>query len=109
MRKKILARGKGKDDLRTVLHTVWDFGVAMLPLRGKGAFHGAYWRYEGRSAIVLKQTSKHEARWTFDLLHEVFHAVQRPEEEMSGLVEAEATSDVGSLMRRLRPASLRET
>ena len=92
MRKRILARGEGRDDLRTVLHMVWDLGVVVLPLRGKGTFHGACWRYEGRNAIVLKQTSKHEARWTFDLLHELFHAAQRPEEKTFELVEAEATS-----------------
>ena len=92
MRKKILARGQGKDDLRTVLHTVWDLGVVVLPLRGKGTFHGACWRYEGRNAIVLKQKSKHEARWTFDLLHELFHAAQWPEEKTFEVVEAEATS-----------------
>ena len=92
MRKRILAKGDGKDDLRTVLHTVWDLGVVVLPLRGKGTFHGACWRYEGRNAIVLKQTSKHEARWTFDLLHELFHAAQRQEENTFELVEADATS-----------------
>ena len=92
MRKRILARGEGMDDLRTVLHTVWDLGVVVLPLKGKGAFHGACWRYEGRNAIVLKQASKHEARWTFDLLHELFHAAQRLEEKTFELVEAEATS-----------------
>ena len=93
MRKKILARGEGRDDLRTVLHTVWDHGVVVLPLRGNGTFHGACWRYGGRNAIVLKLTSKHESRWTFDLLHEVFHAAQRSEEEEIGLVDAEAMSD----------------
>ena len=92
MRRRILARGEGTDDLRTVLHTVWDLGVVVLPLKGKGTFHGACWRYEGRNAIVLKQTSKHEARWTFDLLHELFHAAQRPEVETFELVEADATS-----------------
>ena len=92
MRRKILVRGEGKDDLRAVLHTVWDLGVVVLPLRGKGTFHGACWRYEGRNAVVLKQTSKYEARWTFDLLHEVFHAAQRSEESTFELVEADATS-----------------
>ena len=92
MRNRILARGEGMDDLRTVLHTVWDLGVVVLPLRGKGTFHGACWRHEGRNAIVLKQTSKHEARWTFDLLHELFHAAQRPGEKTFELVEADATS-----------------
>ena len=75
-----------------MLHTVWDLGVVVLPLRGKGTFHGACWRHEGRNAIVLKQTSKHEARWTFDLLHELFHAAQRPEEKTFELIEAAATS-----------------
>ena len=92
MRKRILARRTGRDDLRTVLHTVWDLGVVVLPLRGKGAFHGACWRYEGRNAIVLKQTSKQEARWIFDLLHELFHAGQQPEQKTLERVEAKATS-----------------
>ena len=92
MRKRILARGEGREDLRTVLHTVWDLGVVVVPLKGKGTFHGACWRYEGRNVIVLKQTSKHEARWTFDLLHELFHAAQRPEEKTFELIEAAATS-----------------
>ena len=92
MRRRILARGEGREDLRTVLHTVWDLGVVVLPLKGKGTFHGACWRYEGRNAIVLKQTSKHEARWTFDLLHELFHAAQRPEKQEFELIEADATS-----------------
>ena len=92
MRRRILARGEGRDDLRAVLHTAWDLGVVVLPLRGRGTFHGACWRHDGRNAIVLKQTSKHEARWTFDLLHELFHAAQRLEQETFERVEAEATS-----------------
>ena len=92
MRKRILARGDGKDDLRTVLHSVWDLGVVVLPLRGKGTFHGACWRYEGRNAIILKQTSKNESRWTFELLHELYHAAQRTEEKTFELVEADATT-----------------
>ena len=93
MRRRILACGEGTDDLRTVLHTVWDLGVVVLPLKGKGTFHGACWRYEGRNAIVLKQTSKHEARWTFDLLHELFHAAQRPERDTFEVIEEAATSN----------------
>ena len=92
MRKRILARGAGRNDLRTVLHTVWDLGVVVLPLRGTGTFHGACWRHDRRNAIVLKQTSKQEGRWTFDLLHELFHAGQQPEEKTFELLEADATS-----------------
>lgn len=79
-------------DLRSALHTAWDLGIVVLPLRDRGAFHGACWRYEGRNAVVLKQTSKHEARWLFDLLHELFHAGQHPEAETLEVIEADETS-----------------
>ena len=95
MRKRILARGEGRDDLRTVLHTVWDLGAVVLPLRGKGTFHGACRDREGRNAIVLKRASKDEARWTFDLLREVFRAGRQPEEQTFAPVAAEAASGEG--------------
>jgi transcriptional regulator with XRE-family HTH domain/Zn-dependent peptidase ImmA (M78 family) len=79
-------------DLKSALHTAWDLGVVVLPLRDRGAFHGACWRYEGRNSVVLKQTSKHEARWLFDLLHELFHAGRRPEADTLEVIEADETS-----------------
>ncbi|WP_315744481.1 helix-turn-helix domain-containing protein [Bradyrhizobium sp. SZCCHNR1075] len=79
-------------DLKSALHTAWDLGVVVLPLRDPGTFHGACWRYGGRNAVVLKQTSKHEARWLFDLLHELFHAGQRPEAATLEVIEADETS-----------------
>ena len=79
-------------DLKSALHTAWDLGVVVLPLRDRGTFHGACWRYGGRNAVVLKQTSKHEARWLFDLLHELFHAGQRPEANTLEVIEADETS-----------------
>jgi transcriptional regulator with XRE-family HTH domain/Zn-dependent peptidase ImmA (M78 family) len=79
-------------NLKSALHTAWDLGVVVLPLRDRGTFHGACWRYGGRNAVVLKQTSKHEARWLFDLLHELFHAGQRPEADTLEVIEADETS-----------------
>jgi chromosome segregation and condensation protein ScpB len=79
-------------DLKSALHTAWDLGVVVLPLRDRGTFHGACWRYGGRNTVVLKQTSKHEARWLFDLLHELFHAGQRPEADTLEVIEADETS-----------------
>lgn len=87
----IVAR-RGALDLRNVLHAAWDMGVVVLPLHDRGTFHGACWRYGGRNAIVLKQTSHHEARWVFDLLHELFHAGQRPEADTLEVIEADETS-----------------
>ncbi|MGF1627290.1 MAG: helix-turn-helix domain-containing protein [Alphaproteobacteria bacterium] len=83
---------RGAIDLRSALHTSWDLGVVVLPLRDRGTFHGACWRYDGRNAIVLKQTSRHEARWLFDLLHELFHAGQRPGAETLEVIEVDETS-----------------
>jgi transcriptional regulator with XRE-family HTH domain len=82
----------GAIDLHAALHYAWDIGVPVLPLRDRGVFHGACWRYEHRNVVVLKQTSKHEARWLFDLLHELFHAAQRPEAESMAVIEADETS-----------------
>lgn len=79
-------------NLTTALHYLWDLGVPVLPLRDRGTFHGACWRYEGRNVIVLKQTSKYEARWLFDLIHESFHAAQRPEAATMEVIEADETS-----------------
>lgn len=83
---------RGVVDLRSALHAAWDLGVVVLPLRDRGRFHGACWRYEGRNAIVLKQRSQHEARWLFDLLHELFHAGTRPKAELFQVIEADETS-----------------
>ena len=90
--RRCLVERHGVIDLKSTLHQAWDFGVVVLPLRDRGTFHGACWRYEGRNAIVLKQTSGHEARWLFDLLHEIFHAGQHPESETLELIEADETS-----------------
>lgn len=64
----------GKITFEEALRYVWDLGIPVLPLADPGAFHGALWRSEGRSVIVLKQRTRTEARWLFDLLHELYHA-----------------------------------
>ena len=91
MHRYILDRG-GMVDLRNALHAAWDLGVVVLPLRDHGRFHGACWRYEGRNVIVLKQKSGHEARWLFDLIHELFHAATRPNTDTLEVIEADETA-----------------
>ena len=91
MRNDVLER-YGDLSLITTLRYAWDLGVPILPLRDQGSFHGACWRYEGRNVIVLKQASKYEARWIFDLFHEMFHAGQQPEAETMEVIEADVTS-----------------
>ena len=64
--------------LESVLRYVWNLGIPVLPLKDSGAFHGAFWRVDGRNVIVLKQKTKSSARWILDLMHELWHAAQEP-------------------------------
>lgn len=61
-----------------VLSYVWDLGIPVVPLTDPGGFHGVLWRVKQRNAIVLKQQSRTSARWAFDLLHEIGHAIEEP-------------------------------
>ncbi len=81
----------GSISLQNLLHTAWDFGVAILPLCDSGKFHGACWRYENRNVIVLKQNSAYESRWQFDLLHELYHAGQMPDDDTLEVIELDKT------------------
>ena len=81
----------GSITFETVLRYVWSHGIPVLPLRDAGGFHGACWRQEGRNVIVLKQTTKSVARWLFDLLHELWHTSEDPDDaELSVVEEPEA-------------------
>lgn len=79
----------GEISLESALHYAWDLGIAVLPLRDGGTFHGACWRYQGRNVVVLKQRSKHLSRWLFDLLHELYHASQHADELSFEVIESD--------------------
>jgi hypothetical protein len=68
----------GNLNLKNCINHIWDLGIPVIPIDLKGGFHGACWRIEGRNVIVLKQQSKSESKWLFDLLHEYWHATQDP-------------------------------
>lgn len=78
----------GELTFENTLNYVWDLGIPVLPLGDKGTFHGAFWRVNGRNVIVLKQKTKSSARWLFDLLHEVYHATQEPEQTERTIIES---------------------
>jgi transcriptional regulator with XRE-family HTH domain len=73
--------------LESVLEFVWSLGIPVLPLRDPGAFHGAWWRINGRDIIVVKQTTASVARWIIDILHEYFHAISEGEAPDAAVVE----------------------
>jgi transcriptional regulator with XRE-family HTH domain/Zn-dependent peptidase ImmA (M78 family) len=83
----------GKITFESVLSYVTDLGVSVISLNDSGAFHGATWRIRGKNVIVLKQKSRYTSKWVFDLLHELYHASQSPEEEELSVVELSETDD----------------
>lgn len=68
----------GDLNLESCISYLWDLGVPIIPFEMSGGFHGACWRFNGRNVIILKQQSKLQSRWLFDLLHEYWHATQEP-------------------------------
>ena len=79
LRRSVIA-AHGSFTLRTLVKYLWELGVPVLGLDDPGAFHGACFREKGRNVIVLKQRSVSESRWTFDLLHALWHAAQEPDQ-----------------------------
>ena len=86
-----IMREYGELTLATALNYVWGLGIAVLPLQDAGAFHGAFWRMHGRGVIVLKQQTKSDARWLFDLLHELWHGGEEPDQAERSLLELPET------------------
>ena len=78
----------GELTFKSALTYVWDLGTVVLPLNYSGAFHGVFWRIEDRNVIVLKQRTASEARWLFDLLHELWHAGEKPSLRERTIVES---------------------
>lgn len=76
--RKAIIEKYGELNIENCIQYVWHLGIPVLPLKLKGGFHAACWRIDGRNVIVLKQQSKSNARWLFDLLHEYWHATQEP-------------------------------
>ena len=91
LRKEVLVRF-GAVDFESVLKYYWSLGVPVLPLRDSGAFHGACFREDGRNVIVLKQQTASIAKWLDDLLHEGYHAGQKPEQKNREIIEYSETS-----------------
>jgi transcriptional regulator with XRE-family HTH domain len=83
----------GDVSFESLLSYAYEKGVIVLGLNDSGAFHGATWRISHRNIVVLKQKTLHASRWAFDLLHELYHASQRPELSEFSLIELSETSD----------------
>lgn len=74
-------------DFESLLKFVWDQGIPIIPLHDPGAFHGACWRVDGRSVIILKQMTPYQARWLYDLSHEIGHITKHLVDDNTSIVD----------------------
>jgi hypothetical protein len=79
----------GTFNLKGLINYAWEIGICVLPLNDSGVFHGAAWNIDGIRVIVVKQNTKSHARWIFDLLHEVYHALAHLDDPNSSIVETQ--------------------
>jgi len=91
VRTAVLSR-YGSLTFESALRYIWELGIPVIPLKDHGAFHGACWRTDGRSVIVLKQRTSSLSRWLFDLLHELRHVGQKEELNQLSIVESSEES-----------------
>jgi Zn-dependent peptidase ImmA (M78 family) len=78
---------RGEINYRSLLEYVWEHGIPVLPMSGRGGFIASAWQVEGGPAIVLKEPRDVPAFWMFDLAHELGHIA-------SGHVVARSIIDV---------------
>ena len=75
-----LLEARGGLTLQAAVVCAWDLGIPVLPLSDPGGFQAAYWRHEGRGAVVLNQQHRTQPQWLFDLLHALRYASEFPEQ-----------------------------
>ena len=91
MRKAIIA-SYGSINFENTLKYAWDCGVIVIPLNDKGSFHGVCIRKEYRNVIILNPKKLLMSTWLFDLLHELSHAGQDPDQKSFVKIEEVVTS-----------------
>lgn len=90
--KRTLKDNYGGIELKGILSYAWDMGICVVPLKDSGIFHGAAWNINGNRVIVLKQQVDSHAKWIFDLLHELYHALVHLVNEDEMILEADDIS-----------------
>lgn len=74
--------------LRSLLDWVWNRGIVVVPLHGRGAFCAAAWSLRDRPVVVLKDSRSSAVFWLFDLGHELGH-IARGHVHTEGIVDVD--------------------
>ncbi|KKK84806.1 hypothetical protein LCGC14_2779620, partial [marine sediment metagenome] len=76
---KLIVNQYDKISLENCINYVWNLGIPIIALDDPGVFNGACFRIGERYMIILKQKTRFEARWMFDLFHELWHIISGKE------------------------------
>jgi Zn-dependent peptidase ImmA (M78 family) len=77
--------------LRAAVERCWSINIAVVPTEDAIGMNGAFWKRGNKAVIVLRNRGTEEFRALFDLLHELFHMLTAPRDDLV-LIEAEETS-----------------
>jgi len=86
--------GSGQVTLVSIVDWMWDHGIPVIPLHGKGGFCAAVLDVGDGPTVIIKETRDHVAYWMFDLAHELGHIALGHVHD-DGLVDVDALSPSG--------------
>ncbi len=76
---KMIVNQYNKLSLENCVSYIWNLGIPIFALDDPGVFNAACFRIGERYVIILKQKTRFEARWMFDLFHELWHVISGKE------------------------------
>lgn len=91
--RRLLDDGSGTITYDRALDVSWSLGVIVMPLADPGTFHAVLWRHQNRNVVILKQQNRLVSRWLFDLLHELRHAAEDPNEPTYAVLDGDGEPD----------------
>lgn len=71
--RRVACDATGRVTLSSLCEWLWNNGVPVVPLHGKGTFAAAAMNLRGTPVVVLKESKDLQCNWLFDLGHEVGH------------------------------------
>jgi transcriptional regulator with XRE-family HTH domain len=63
----------GRVTLLSMIEWMWDHGIPVIPLYGKGGFCAAVLATDEGPVVIIKEIRDHMAYWMFDVAHEIGH------------------------------------